>query len=288
MFTLIDSTLSVTSRGIELRKYNRILLTGAAGRLGTELRAGLKPLTKTLRISDRVEITQVAAHEEVFIGELGDFEAVMEMTREVDAIVHFGGAVYEGKFETILESNIRGSYNVYEGARKNKVPRVIYASSVHAIGYHELDAHIDADSPVRPDSLYGVSKTFVESLSRLYWDKFGIESLCLRIFSSFPEPTDRRMLWSWMSFRDCVQYVTRALEAPRIGHTIAFGLSDNRLKVVDDQKAGHIGYQPQDDTEAYREQIESQMSAGAPSSASVKYLGGWFCDLGHPDDDADS
>ena len=268
--------------------FNRILLTGAAGRLGTELRKGLAPLATHIRLSDREPIPEPGGHEEVFMAELGDYDAAMEMTRDVDAIVHFGGAVFEGKFETILDSNIRGSYNIYEGARKNGVPRVIYASSVHAIGYHELEAHIDADSPIRPDSLYGVSKTFVESLSRLYWDKFGIESLCLRIFSSFPEPTDRRMLWSWMSFQDCVGYVTQALIAPRIGHTIAFGLSDNRLKAVDDRKAGHIGYRPQDNTEAFRNRIESEVQAAPPDSDGVKYLGGWFCELGHPDDETES
>ncbi len=271
-----------------MKKYQRILLTGAAGRLGTQLRAGLAPLTETLRLSDREEIENPSSNEEVLLCELGDYQSVLEATRDVDAIVHFGGAVYENKFETILDSNIRGSYNIYEGARKNGAFRVIYASSVHAIGYHELEAHIDADSPVRPDSLYGVSKTFVESLSRLYWDKFGIESLCLRIFSSFPEPADERMLWSWMSFDDCVQYVVRALEAPRVGHAIAFGISDNRLKVVDDSKAGHIGYVAKDNTEAFRDQIEKCAPPKDSEKTSVKFLGGWFCELGHPDDDNQS
>lgn len=265
--------------------FKRILLTGAAGQLGSQLRRGLAPLTERLRVSDRVEINDPTENEEVCLCELSDYSSVMKLTRDVDAIVHFGGAGLEDKFETILKDNIRGSYNVYEGARKNGVPRVIYASSVHSIGYHELEAHIDADSPVRPDSLYGVSKTFVESLSRLYWDKFGIESLCLRIFSSFPEPVDRRMLWSWLSHRDLIQYVTRGLTAPRVGHTIAFSISDNRLKVVDNSKAGHIGFHPRDNTELFREKVEQKMPPGDPNSPGGKYLGGWFCELGHPDDE---
>lgn len=268
-----------------MKEFNRILLTGAAGQLGTQLRLGLAPVSDQLRVSDRVEIDNPTENEEVWLCELGDYSSVMEMTRDVDAIVHFGGAGLEKKWESILESNIRGSYNIYEGARRNGVPRVIYASSVHSVGYHELDAQIDADSPVRPDSLYGVSKNFVESLSRLYWDKFGIETLCLRIFSSFPEPADRRMLWSWMSHRDMVQYVVRGLTAPRVGHTIAFGMSDNRLKVVDDSKAGHIGFHPRDSAEAFRDRVERETSPGAPQSPGVKYLGGWFCELGHPDDE---
>ncbi|KIC09710.1 NAD-dependent dehydratase [Leisingera sp. ANG-M1] len=268
-----------------MKPFNRILITGAAGRLGSELRKGLAHLAEHVRISDRVEMADVQPHEEAVVCELGDYEAVMALTQDVDAIVHFGGAPLEVEFETILDSNIRGSYHIYEGARKHGAKRVIYASSVHAIGYHELEAHIDADSPVRPDSLYGVSKNFVESLSRLYWDKFGIESLCLRIFSSFPEPADRRMLWSWLSFRDCVQYVERGLTAPRLGHTIGHGISDNRLKVVDDSKAGHLGYHPQDSAEPFREAMEAKTETPGPNAPGVKYIGGWFCELGHPEDE---
>lgn len=269
-----------------MTQFNRILITGAAGRLGSELRKGLAPLAKHVRIADRVEMTDIQPNEEAVICELGDYDAVMALTKDVDAIVHFGGAPLETDFETILDSNIRGTYHIYEGARKNGVKRVVYASSVHAIGYHEVESHIDADSPVRPDSLYGVSKNFVESLSRLYWDKFGIESLCLRIFSSFPEPADRRMLWSWLSFADCVQYVERALTCPRLGYTIGYGISDNRLKIVDDSKAGHIGFEPQDSAEPFREAMEAKTETPDPKAASVKYIGGWFCELGHPDDEA--
>ncbi|QBY00227.1 NAD(P)-dependent oxidoreductase [Rhodophyticola sp. CCM32] len=269
-----------------MKLYNRILITGAAGRLGTELRKGLAHLAEHVRLSDRQEAQDLQPHEEMIVCELGDYDAVLALTSGVDAIVHFGGAPLETDFETILDSNIRGSYHIYEGARKNGVRRVIYASSVHAIGYHEMGAQIDADAPVRPDSLYGVSKNFVESLSRLYWDKFGIESLCLRIFSSFPEPADRRMLWSWMSFADCVHYVERGLEAPRVGHTIGYGLSDNRLKPVDDSKAGHIGYAPRDTAEGFREMVEAKTDLPDAKAPGVQYLGGWFCELGHPDDES--
>ena len=227
-------------------------------------------------------MSDVQPREEAVVCELGDYDAVMALTKDVDAIVHFGGAPLETDFETILDSNIRGSYHIYEGARKNGVKRVIYASSVHGIGYHELEAHIDADSPIRPDSLYGVSKNFVESLSRLYWDKFGIESLCLRIFSSFPEPADRRMLWSWLSFADCVQYVERGLTAPRVGHTIGFGISDNRLKVVDDSKAGHIGFQAKDNTEPFRAELEAKTETPDPNAPGVKIPGRLVLRTGSP------
>lgn len=267
------------------KPFKTILITGAAGRLGSELRRGLSHLADTLRVADRVAIEDLQPNEEAFVFELADMAAVMEAVEGVDAIVHFGGAPLETGWKTILNSNIEGSYNIYEAARKHGVKRVVYASSVHAIGYHELESHIDVDAPVRPDSLYGVAKCFVESLSRFYWDKFGIESACLRIFSSFPEPADRRMLWSWLSFDDCVRLVESSLTAPRLGHTIVFGMSDNKVKPVDNAGAGLIGFTPLDSTEPYRAAVEGRTSPVDPKAPATRYLGGWFVDLGHPDDE---
>ena len=264
--------------------YNRILLTGAAGRLGSRLRTGLAPLAKTLRLGDRDPMGERAAHEEHVVFDLGDFDATVAATEGCDAIVHFGGAPTERPWDDVLNSSIRGSYHVYEGARKHGVKRIVYASSVHAIGFHELGTHIDAESPVRPDSLYGVSKTFVESLSRLYWDKFGIETACLRIFSSFEEPADRRHLWSYLSFDDCVRLVQAAMTAPHVGHTISFGLSDNKVKPVDNRLAGHLGYHPQDSAEPYRAGVEARIPVSDQKAPSTRFLGGGFCAYPHPDD----
>jgi len=267
-----------------MHHYKRILLTGAAGRLGTELRRGLGSVAEVLRITDCEPMEDIQPREESVICNLADREALRDLTRDVDAIVHFGGIACEAGFDAILESNIIGSYNVYEGARRNGVSRIIFASSVHAIGFWSLEDHIDADSPVRPDSLYGVAKTYVESLSRFYWDKFGIESLCLRIFSSFEEPADRRMLWSWLSYDDCVEYVRQGLLAPRVGHTIAFAMSGNAVSPVDNSKAGHIGYIPRSSTEEFRTGVEGAFPPPDPTSLGARTLGGWFCELGHPDD----
>jgi len=268
-----------------MARYHRILLTGANGRLGSRLRKGLTPLADRLRLADREAIPDLQAHEEEAVFDLADMEKSIAATEGCDAIVHFGGAPLEMAWQTILDSSIRGSYHIYEGARKHGARRVVYASSVHAVGYHELEANIDANAPVRPDSLYGVSKTFVESLSRLYWDKFGIETVCLRIFSSFPEPADRRMLWSNLSFADCVRLVEASLTAPRVGHTIAFGTSDNLQKPYDNRLAGHLGFHPRDNMEAFRAAVEARTPVPDPKAPSVKYIGGWFCELPHPDDE---
>ena len=267
------------------KPFKKILITGAAGRLGSQLRRGLAPLAESLRLADRIEIESVQPHEEARIFDLSDESATIAATEGCDAIVHMGGAPLERPWSDILDSNIRGSYHIYEGARRNGVKRVVYASSVHAIGYHRLEDHIDTASPVRPDSLYGVSKCFVEALSSFYWDKFGIESACVRIFSSFPEPADRRMLWSWLSFDDCVRLVSACLTAPHLGHTITFGMSDNRVKPVDNAKAGHLGYSPKDSAEPFRAAIEAKTPVPDPKAPETRCLGGWFVGLGHPDDE---
>lgn len=265
--------------------YERILITGAAGRLGTVLRPGLAHLASKIRVAARASIPDLQPNEEEAIFDLADMEATIKAIGGCDAIVHFGGAAVESPWQTILDANIRGSYHIYEGARKHGVKRVIYASSVHAIGFHEVEAQIGVHAPVRPDSLYGVSKNFVESLSRLYWDKFGIESACLRIFSSFEEPTDRRHLWSYLSFNDCVRLVEASLTAPRIAHTISFGMSDNKVKTVDNSGANHLGYVPKDNSEPFRASVEAKTPVPDPNSMTTKYLGGFFCELGHPDDE---
>jgi uronate dehydrogenase len=265
-------------------RFDTILLTGAAGRLGSHLRRGLAPLARRLRVSDRTPIADLAPNEEPAICDLADFDAVLKMTEGVDAIVHFGGAALETNWQTILDSSIRGSYHVYEGARRHGVRRVVYASSVHAIGYHLIEDQIDANAPHRPDGLYGLSKCFVEDLSRLYWDKFGIESVCCRIFSSFEQFTDRRHLWSMLTFDDCVRLVEASLTAPRVAHTIVFGTSANRHAMVDNRLARHLGFHPQDDTEAHRAEVEARLPPADPRAPAVRCLGGFFVDLGHPDD----
>lgn len=268
------------------RRFDTILITGAAGRLGSELRRGLAPLARRLRLADVAPIVDLQSNEEALCFDLADETAVHAACAGVDAIVHFGGVPLERGWQAILDANIRGSYHVYEGARRHAVRRIVYASSVHAIGYHRLEDQIDAQAPHRPDGLYGLSKCFVEDLGRLYWDKFGIETAALRIFSSFPEPADRRMLWSWLSFDDCIRLVTAALTAPRLGFTLAFGLSANAVTPVDNRLAGHLGYVPQDNTERFRTAVEAKTPAPNPKAPAVQHLGGWFVDLGHPDDEA--
>jgi uronate dehydrogenase len=261
-------------------KYQRVLLTGAAGGLGKVLRKGLKPYAQVLRVSDREPMEEAGPGEEVVRCELADREAVRRLVEGCDAIAHFGGVSVEGPFDPILQANILGVFNVYEAARRHGVKRVVFASSNHTIGYYKQGEVIDADDPMRPDGLYGVSKCFGESLSRFYFDRHGIETACLRIGSSFPAPKDRRMLSTYLSYADLVELVRCALFAPKVGHTIVFGVSNNAEQWWDNSKAAHLGFRPRDSSEPERERVERTVPPLAPDDPARVYQGGAFVRLG--------
>ena len=269
-----------------MTRFNRLLITGAAGNLGRELRRGLAPLAQTLRLSDRADMEPAGENEEVVRCELGDFDSVMSLVEGCDGIVHFGAAPVERPWAEILDSSIKGGYNVYEAARRHGIRRIVYASSIHAVGFVRREEGADTDTPHRPDTLYGLSKCFVEDLAKLYFDKFGIESACLRINSCFPEPADRRHLATWMSFRDLVQLVERCLVAERVGYAVIYGISDNREAFFSNHKVAHLGYRPVDSSEDYRERVEAGTAPGDPSDPAIAHVGGVFCAYAHPDDGA--
>ena len=262
-------------------RWRRVLLTGAAGNLGRNLRKHLGDVAGELVVTDRVDMASAGDHETVVTCELAEFPKVRAMVSGVDAVVHLGGAPVEDTFEEILSSNIRGSYNIYEAARQAGVRRIVYASSIHAVGFHRRETVVDVRCSHRPDSLYGVSKCFVEDLARYYFDKFGIESVCLRINSCFSEPVDRRMLGTWLSYRDSVELVRRSLLAPRVGFTVVYGISDNSEAFVTNAGTEHIGFRPADTAEVFRGKIEAATPVGDPDDPAVKYVGGSFCAAGH-------
>lgn len=262
-----------------LPRMGKLLLTGAAGGLGQVLRKSLAPFADTLRLSDISALDNPAAHEEMVTCDLADAEAVARMVAGTDAIVHLGGVSVERPFAEILPANIQGVYNLYEAARVYGVRRVVFASSNHVIGFHRQTDVLDANAPLRPDGYYGISKAFGENLSRFYFDRYGIETVCLRIGSSFPEPKDRRMLVTWLSYEDLTHLVLRSLFAPDVGHCIVYGVSANRDSWWDNRLAAHLGYTPKDSSEAFRAQVESLPPLPADDPA-AQFQGGAFVKAG--------
>jgi uronate dehydrogenase len=257
----------------------RLLLTGAAGALGRVLRDSLKPCATVMRLSDKAPIDAARDREEVVPCDLADKAGVDSLVRGCNAIVHLGGVSVERPFEEILDANIRGVFHIYEAARRHGCRRIVFASSNHVIGFHKQGDMLDADSPRRPDGYYGLSKSYGEDLSRFYFDRYGIETACLRIGSSFPEPKDRRMLVTWLSYRDLTELVRCCLFADKLGHTVVYGMSANRDKWWDNAKAAHLGWQPRDSSEPYRAKVEQQPPLDAADPARI-YQGGAFTKLG--------
>jgi uronate dehydrogenase len=267
-------------------EYHRILITGAAGSLGSYLRAGLTHLADRIRRVDVKEMSAAAAHEEIVVCDLSDREAAFEATRGCDAVLHFAGHPREQTFDEIIADTLPAAYNVYEGARRAGAKRVVYASSIHAVGFHPVEDVPDTRVMHRPDTFYGLTKTFVEDLGSLYWDKFGLETVALRICSCFPEPADRRMLWSWLSFADCVRLAEAALTAPRVGFSVIYGTSDNAAAAVSNAHARHVGFRPQDSADAFAAAVLERTERPDPSATRTRVVGGGFAATGHPDDGA--
>ena len=261
-------------------RFPRLLLTGAAGGLGRVLRPRLKAVCATLRVSDVAALAAAGEGEEVMPAALEDRAAMEALLAGVDAVVHLGGVSVEKAFEVVLPANIVGVYNLYEAARKHGTKRIVFASSNHVTGFYRQDETIDPTMPVRPDGYYGLSMAFGENLSRFYFDRYGIETACLRIGSSFPEPKDRRMLATWLSYDDLERLVVACLSAPVVGHSVIYGMSDNRIVWWDNGPARHLGYRPEDSSEPFRAAAElRQQSIDLTDPASI-FQGGGFVKQG--------
>ncbi|MEO7337005.1 MAG: NAD(P)-dependent oxidoreductase [Caldimonas sp.] len=261
-------------------RFKRLLMTGAAGGLGRELRTRLKACCDVLRLSDIADLGTPAAGEELVTAALENADDVLRLLDGVEAVVHLGGVSVEGPFEPILQANIVGAYNLYEAARRHAVRRIVFASSNHVTGFYRQDEVIDPLAPVRPDGYYGLSKAFGENLSRFYFDRYGIETVCLRIGSSFPEPRDRRMLATWLSYDDLERLVVAALSAPVVGHSVIYGLSDNTTSWWDNTPARHLGYRPQDSSEPFRAAVEARQPHLDLADPVTLYQGGGFVTKG--------
>jgi uronate dehydrogenase len=255
---------------------HRVLITGAVGGIGRSLRETLRGVYPVLRLSDHVPLAAARAGEEVDYAELADLAAVERIVADVDGIIHLGGISGESDWEAILQSNIAGTYNLFEAARRAPVKRIIVATSNHAVGFYPRDQTIDHRVVPRPDSRYGVSKAFAEALASLYSDKHGIGFLCTRIGNFGLQPIDRRRLSIWISPRDYTQLVRIGLEHPDIRYEIVYGVSNNRRSWYDNSNAERLGYRPQDDSEPYAEAVLAAEPPGADPIAE-HYQGGTFC-----------
>lgn len=249
------------------QRYNRILVTGAAGQLGKLVRAHLGGQLTALRLSDIAPMAPATEGEELIPCDLSDAADVRRLMQGVDAVIHLGASLNVDDWPETLQVNIAGTYNIYEAARQEGVKRIVYASSHHAVGMYPTTEPLDHRASLRPDSLYGLSKCFGENTARYFWDKFGIESVCLRIGSTRPRPTEPRELSTWLSEPDFLALISACLAAEAVGFKIVYGVSDNRDSWWSNAHAARLDYRPRDDAASYSTDIQQRVDAGHSPAA---------------------
>jgi uronate dehydrogenase len=259
----------------------RVLLTGAAGGIGRCLHRAFAGRYPRLRLADRAPVTALHASDEVLTGDLLDPSVAAAAVRDIDCIVHLAGIPKENTWDQILPNNIVATISLFEAARAAGVRRIVFASSNHAIGYHDASQALGIGEPVRPDSRYGVSKVFGEALGRMYVDKYAMTVACLRIGSFRERPEDARQLSTWIGHRDMAELARCAIEAPDYGFAIVYGVSANRRAKWASPDALRLGYRPTQDAEAWAAELE----AIAPPSGdpAARFHGGAFCALEYLD-----
>jgi uronate dehydrogenase len=241
-----------------------VLVTGSSGAIGTVLMQRLPGFGWDVRPFDRTDGQDITV--------ASDLDAALE---SVEAIVHLAGQPTEAPWPVIRDANIEGTFQVFEAARRSGVRRVVYASSNHAVGFTPVTPKLPADTPPRPDTLYGVSKVFAEALARYYVDRYGMQVACLRIGTFEPLPPDNRSLATWLSPDDCARLVDACLRAPDLTYALVWGISNNTRRTWSLESAVALGYAPQDDAETHVDDVP--VGSAYPSDA---FVGGGFTDPG--------
>ncbi|MFZ4758695.1 MAG: NAD-dependent epimerase/dehydratase family protein [Burkholderiaceae bacterium] len=259
-----------------MTRVHRVLLTGAAGDVGSRLRPLLRQTYGAIRLSDlRMPSAALEPGETFVAADLSDPAQVAPVVADIDAIVHLGGFSVEGPWEAILQANIVGTQVLYEAARRADVQRIVFASSNHAVGFYRRDQVIDDTVPVRPDSRYGVSKAFGEALGALYADKYGLRVLNIRIGNVADAPLDRRRLAIWIAPGDLLQLVRIGIEHPALRYETVYGASDNDGSWWDNRRARELGYRPQARSADHAARILARDEAADP--VGDRFQGGGFC-----------
>ncbi|MFK7902158.1 MAG: NAD-dependent epimerase/dehydratase family protein [Nitratireductor sp.] len=260
-------------------RLKKLVLTGAAGRLGSYLREPMTKLADELVSTDIVDdIGKLYEGESYVKADLASLDDMMGVLKGADMVVHMGAYADEGPFEKLLGPNFVGAYNVWESAFQNGLKRVVYGSSIHAVGMHPKNEFIGTDVRHRPDTFYGLAKCFAEDLGSMYWDKRGLESVHMRILSC-AQVNNARALGSWLSYDDLIQLVQRSIETPVTGFSVVYGVSDNDRAPVDNAKASFLGYRPKDNAEQFAKDILVEEPAMNPQDPGHMLHGGPFASV---------
>ena len=254
----------------------RIAITGGAGNIGTQLRGFLRAEAEHIRLIDVRPATDLASNESFFEGDIADAGAMHAALEGMDSVIHLAGLPREFDIDAMLETNVRGTYNLFEAARANGTGRVVFASSNHATGFYPRTETVTPLDVPRPDTRYGLSKCWGEMVAGFYYDKAGIRTLSIRIGNAGPYPNSERAAAIWISPRDLFQLVRIGLTHPDIAAAVVYGMSRNDAGWWKDELAERLGYRPQDHT---RDHLRLEPVTESPAAAF--FQGGAFCDPDH-------
>lgn len=253
----------------------KVALSGASGNIGQVLRPALLKLGFALRSAGgRRALTPIAPEEDVCAGDLRDAAFVDRLLSGVDVLIHMAGTSVERPLPEVIENNLVALHAVYEGARRHRVRRIVFASSNHAVGMHSVNSKLNLDCDLRPDGFYGLSKVWGEAMTRMYWDKHGIEGICLRIGTAIERPTEFRHLSTWLGNDDLVQLIQRCITVPDIGYLVAWGVSANTRSYWNNAGAVALGYRPTQNSEDYAAEILAKPNPLDP--VAQRFQGGAF------------
>jgi len=235
----------------------KVALSGAGGIVGGILRTGLRGLGYDLRAAGGFSpLAPLYDGEDTMHGDLRDPAVVDRLLAGTEVLVHLAGTSVEKPLPEIIENNLRALVEVYEGARRHGVRRVVFASSNHAFGMYPVEQKLQLDAAYRPDGFYGLSKVWGEALARMYWDKHGIEGIALRIGTTMGKPPENeRQLATWMGTDDLLHLVQRCIDAPDVGCTAVWGVSANSRAYYDLSEGNTIGYRPTQNAEDWADEV---------------------------------
>src|SRR4051794_31242883 len=237
----------------------KVALSGAGGQVGSMLRPRLLERGVKLRSAGGTRpLTPVSGTEEVTHGDLRDPHVVDRMLEGIDVLIHLAGTSVDRPLPKIIENTLRALHEVYEGARRHGVKRVVFASSNHAFGMYSVNDKLPTTALFRPDGFYGLSKAWGENMTRMYWDKHGIEGISVRIGSTLERPTEFRHLSTWLGYDDATQLIMCCIEAKAAGYLAVWGVSANTRSYWDNSAAARIGYRPTQNAEDYAAEILAQ------------------------------
>jgi uronate dehydrogenase len=248
----------------------RVALAGAAGRIGRVVRTGLAARGHEVLALD------VAKADGVVSVDVGDTAALSPLLAGYDAVVHLASSAGETSFETALDTHLRVTHSVLEAMRSARVPRLVYASSNHAVGFSPRADRVSVDIRPRPDTFYGVGKAGCEALCSLYVDRYRFQIACLRIGSFEEIPQTRRHLSTWLSPADAVRLVEACLTAPALTYAVVYGISANTSGWWDLGPGRALGYHPEDDADVYADQIVA-IPETEDDRFDALHVGGDFC-----------